>query len=255
MRKFASFGGYQFGSTVMDTRQCEDGQVSTDSTTHDESCPERSCLLRQVAELVPTSIGTDCVRIGIDGVDGSGKTIFADALADVLKISGRGVVRISVDDFHNVSAVRYRRGRSSPEGFWLDSFNYERLRADVLEPLGPGGSRRYRSTAHDLASDRVLNPAHKVAPPGSIVVVDGLFLHRDELVSVWDFSIFLDVPFEVTAKRMAARDGTVPDPQHASMRRYVEAQQLYLGMCAPQQQASIVIDNAVLDAPHLVRVP
>jgi hypothetical protein len=35
-------------------------------------------------------------------------------------------------------AVRYRRGRSSPEGFWLDSFNYERLRADVLEPLGPG---------------------------------------------------------------------------------------------------------------------
>jgi len=104
-------------------------------------------------------------------------------------------------------------------------------------------------------SDRVLNPAHKVAPAGSVVVVDGLFLHRDELVGVWDFSIFLDVPFEVTAKRMATRDGTVPDPQHASMRRYVEAQQLYLGVCAPQQRASVVIDNTVLDAPRLVRVP
>ena len=74
-------------------------------------------------------------------------------------------------------------------------------------------------------------------------------------MGVWDFSIFLDVPFEVTAKRMAIRDGTDPDPQHASMRRYVEAQQLYFGMCAPQQHASVVLDNAVLDASRLVRVP
>ena len=229
--------------------------MSTDSVKHDESCEERSRLLRRVAELVPTSTGMDCVGVGIDGVDGSGKTLLVSELADVLKIRGRGVVRISVDDFHNISAVRYRRGRSSPEGFWLEFFSYERLRVDVLEPLGPGGSRRYRSTAHDLASDVVLNPAPKVAPPGSVLVVDGLFLHRDELAGQWDFSIFLDVPFEVTAKRMAMRDGTVPDPQHPSMRRYVEAQQLYFGKCAPHQRASVVIDNAVLDAPRLVRVP
>jgi uridine kinase len=255
MRAFASMSGYQFGSAVIVTRRCEDGRVSTASSKHDESCQERSCLLRRVAELVPTSTGKDCVRVGIDGVDGSGKTVFADELADALKTSGRAVVRITVDDFHNVSAVRYRLGRSSPEGFWLDSFNYARLRADVLEPLGPGGSRRYRSKAHELATDRVLNPAHKVAAAGSVVVIDGLFLHRDELMGVWDFSVFLDVPFEVTAKRMATRDGTVPDPQHASMRRYVEAQELYFGMCAPQQQANVVIDNTVLDAPRLVRVP
>jgi len=125
----------------------------------------------------------------------------------------------------------------------------------VLDPLGPGGSRQYRSKAHDLASDLVLHPAHNVAPAGSVLVVDGLFLHRDELVGVWDFSVFLDVPFEVTAKRMAARDGTVPDSQHASMRRYVGAQELYLRECTPHQRASVVIDNAVLDAPRLLRLP
>jgi uridine kinase len=116
--------------------------------------------------------------------------VFAGELADALQIMGRRVVRISVDDFHNVSAFRHRRGRSSPEGFWLDSFSYERLRADVLEPLGPGGLRHYRSVAHDLAGDLVLNPAHTVAPAGSVFVVDGLFLHREELVGAWDFSIF-----------------------------------------------------------------
>jgi len=241
------------GLNVRRREESEESHVSTDSTNRDEPHLERPRLLNWVADLVPTTNGEDCVRVGIDGVDGSGKTVFAGELADALQIRGRRVVRISVDDFHNVSAVRYRRGRSSPEGFWLDSFNYERLRADVLEPLGPSGSRRYRSSAHDLASELVLNPMYRVAPPGAVLVVDGLFLHREELVGAWDFSVFLDVPFEVTAKRMAMRDGTTPDPHDASMRRYVEAQQLYFRECAPRQRASIVIDNAVLDAPRMVR--
>ena len=227
--------------------------MSTHSTHRDEPCAARQHLLRRVADLVPTTDGQDCVRVGVDGVDGSGKTVFAGELADALQVMGRRVVQISVDDFHNVSAVRYRRGRSSPAGFWLDSFNYERLRADVLEPLGPGGSRRYRSAAHDLARDLVLSPAYKVAAAGSVLVVDGLFLHREELVGAWDLSVFLDVPFEVTARRMAARDGAAPDPRHASMRRYVEAQQHYFRACSPHRRASVVIDNSVLDAPRLIR--
>lgn len=229
--------------------------MSTDPTKHRDSSLARRDLLRRVADLVPASTGGDCVRVGIDGVDGAGKTVFAGELADALRGRGRRVVRISVDDFHNVMAVRYRRGPSSPEGFWLDSFNYERLRVDVLEPLGPGGSRRYRALAHDLASDRVLDPEYEVAAAGSVLVIDGLFLHRDGLAGVWDFSVFLDVPFEVTAKRMATRDGSIPDPQHASLRRYVEAQRLYFGECHPQDRASAVIDNAVFDAPRLVLVP
>ncbi len=65
---------------------------------------------------------------------------------------------------------------------------------------------------------------------------------------------FSYVPFEVTAKRMATPDGTVPDPQHASMRRYVEAQLLYFGESDPRRRASVVIDNAVIESPRLVRV-
>ena len=209
----------------------------------------RADLLRRVAALVPVCAG---VRVGVDGVDGSGKTMFADELAGALRDAGRPVVRISVDDFHNPRAIRYRQGRDSPEGYWLDAFDYARLRTDVLEPLAPGGSRRYRPASHDLAGDRVLRPAAEVAPPDAVLVVDGVFLHRDELAGVWDFSVFLDVPFDVTVQRMAVRDGSPPDPGHPSLRRYVEAQQLYLSTCRPRQRASVVVDNAVLDAPRLV---
>ncbi len=43
------------------------------------------------------------------------------------------------------------------------------------------------------------------------MVIDGIFLHRDELVEAWDYSIFLDVPFEVSVARMAVRDGSAAD--------------------------------------------
>lgn len=202
---------------------------------------------------MPVSGTADCVLVGVDGVDGAGKTVLADELAAVLRQQGRAVVRISVDSFHRPRAERHRLGRDSPSGFWLDSFDYDRLRADVLEPLGPGGGRRFRRAAHHLRTDAVLEPAWEQAPPGAVVVVDGLFLHRDELAGWWAFSLWLDVPFEVSVDRMAARDGSVADPSHPSLRRYVEGQRLYLAACDPAARASVVLDNTILERPVLRR--
>jgi len=216
------------------------------------SWPARTRLLDLVAALVPPARTPDCVRVGVDGVDGAGKTRFADELAEVLRRRGRPVVRVGIDDFHQVRPLRYRRGRQSPSGFWLDSFDYRRVWAEVLDPLGPGGSRRYRPVGHDLATDQVLTPPLVPAPAGAVLVLDGVFLHRDELAGAWDLSIFLDVGFDVTAARMAHRDGTDADPEHPSMARYVLAQRHYLASCRPRQRASLVIDNSVLAAPVLV---
>jgi uridine kinase len=199
----------------------------------------------------PTSL--DCVLVAVDGVDAAGKTTFADALAMTMRTTGRPTIRISLDDFHNSRAVRHRRGRHSPQGFWLDSYNYERFNSHVLGPLGPGGSRRYRPRAHDLRTDADILMADRHAPPGCVVIIDGLFLHRDELHGHWDFSVFLDVPFEVTSGRMAARDAMPSDPDHPGMQRYVEGQRLYLQQCDPRSRASIVIDNTHPDEPRVVR--
>ena len=49
------------------------------------------------------------------------------------------------------------------------------------------------------------------------------------------------------------RDGTNPDPDHPSMRRYVEAQRIYYATCNPHQQADILIDNQDATAPRILR--
>jgi uridine kinase len=82
----------------------------------------------------------------------------------------------------------------------------------------------------------------ETAPPSAILLVDGIFLHRDEVVEHWDFSVFLDVGFAVSVARMAVRDGSPPDPDDPRNHRYVEGQRLYLARCEPAKRASLVID-------------
>jgi len=202
--------------------------------------------------MLPEAVGGSRVLVGIDGGDGAGKTTFADDLAATLARSSTVVRRVSLDDFHNPRDVRYRRGRTSASGFWLDSFDYERFLTYVVRPLAAGGNGRYRARSHDLGTDEFVYDDEHLAPPGSVVLVDGLFLHRDELRGCWDFSVFLDVPYEVTAQRMALRDGANPDPHHPTMRRYTEGNELYRRQCDPRTRADVVIDNVDPEKPVLL---
>lgn len=213
----------------------------------------REALVAEVAARVPVAVGPDCVRVGVDGVDGAGKTTFAAELSAALRDLGRPVVEFSLDGWHRVRARRHARGPQSPEGFWLDSYDYPRLLEEALGPLGPGGSRRFRPAGHDVRTDEVLRPDLVEAPEGAVVVVDGLFLHRAELAGCFDFTVFVDVPFEVSAARMAVRDGSPSDPAHPELRRYVEGQRLYFAERSPWSRADLVVDNTDLAEPVLVR--
>lgn len=181
--------------------------------------------------------------IAVDGVDGSGKTTFAGRLAAAIADAGRPALIVHEDDFLAPREVRHRRGRHSPEGFFRDSYDLDALIRHVLDPLRPGGNRRVRRRFFDHRADAALDPLDEHVPPETVVVVEGMFLHRDELADRWDWSVFLDVPFTETARRMAERDGSHPDPEHPSMRRYVEGQRLYLAQCRPHRRATVVLDN------------
>lgn len=183
------------------------------------------------------------VLVAVDGVDGSGKTTFAAQLRDGYRSHDRGVHVVHLDDFLNPRAVRYRRGRDSPEGFFLDSYDLSGFARYVLEPLAPGGTRFVTQRLFDYRSDAPRDDPPVQVGRGDVVIVEGMFLHRDELVDTWDLSVFLDVPFSVSVARTAARDGTNPDPAHPSVARYVEGQRIYLARCRPKERATVVVAN------------
>ena len=73
--------------------------------------------------------------VGIDGVDGSGKTHFATELTSVLESFDRSVLHSSIDYFHNPRIKRYPEGKSSAESFFEEFFNYHAVKQKLLDPL------------------------------------------------------------------------------------------------------------------------
>lgn len=196
------------------------------------------------------------VLIAVDGIDGAGKTMFADALADIFAEDGATVFRASIDGFHRPRAERYERGRNSPEGFYLDSYDYATFRRVLIDPFREGwqtnAATGFQLEAFDVSRDAPVESAWVTAPKDAVLIVDGIFLHRPELRRLWNWSVWLEVSPEVATARMAQRDGTNPDPSAPSNARYRQGQELYLREAKPQDAASVIVDNT--DPTHPMRV-
>ena len=130
----------------------------------------REDVLEEVAARIPV-LGRP-VLVAVDGVDGSGKTTFADELAAVVEASGRfgEVVRASVDGFHHPKAHRHALGRTG-ETFWSRSYDYPALLRELVGPWRSGpGSGRLRSRILITGSPsarvtRALPPTWTRSPP------------------------------------------------------------------------------------------
>ncbi len=175
--------------------------------------------------------------IGIDGIDGSGKSTFADELAIWLINEGASVVRATVDSFHNPRSVRYGRGRGSPSGFYLDSHNLQALSDRLLGPLRTGVGGEYRTACFDEPSDTSIDPPPIPITGDEILLFDGIFVCRPELTDFWDSVIYLDGSTRVDPKR--------PDRYRSGMAMYHEATN-------PTDRAELVIDNNDLANPAIV---
>ena len=214
---------------------------------------ERYAVLHDLAERVVALRPGERVAVAVDGVDGAGKTVIADQLAEVIGglDAPRAVLRLSIDGFHRPRAQRIARGRG-PETFYEDSYDYDAFRRAVVEPFRRG--EPVTPAVNDVAADEPVRPTPVAVGPDTVLLVDGIFLQRPELADVWDAAVWVEVPFTVSVPRGNARfgDGHDPDPEAESNRRYVEGQRLYLAAADPRARATWVLDNTDLERPVLV---
>ena len=217
--------------------------------------PERARCLEALARMVLRVQRPHPVRVAIDGPDAAGKTILADELAPLIERSGRPVMPASIDGFHRPRSQRFARGPESSQGYFHDSFDYPALRAALLDPLGPRGSLEFRRQIFDYRTDKPVAAPTESAPANAVLIFDGVFLLRRELIDLWDFSIFVAVPFAETQRRAVARDaallGGEEEVGHRYAARYVPGQQLYFGQAHPQDKADAIVDNEDPDRPVL----
>lgn len=196
------------------------------------------------------------LRVGIDGIDAAGKTSLAHELAEEITKLGHPVLRASIDGFHNPKHIRRQRGSLSPEGYYYDSFNYDLLIMHLLQPLAPQGNRRIRLSAFDFKTEQETTVEELTATDDHILLFDGVFLFRPELVHFWDVKIFVEIDFQTSLNRALERDlylfGSKEEIEKRYNERYIPGQKIYLETVNPQQKADFLVENNDLTKPNFI---
>ena len=219
-------------------------------------------FLDQLSALILAHKHSDApLLVGINGVDGSGKTHLARRLCAHFKAQNQDVLRISIDDFHNPKHVRYQKGETSPVGFYEDSINYSTFINGALKPIY--NAKNFPATcqtkAFDLETDRPSIHTAQITQD-TIIITEGIFLFRPEIAPYLACKIFVDVNESVTLKRMKIRD--VCDQQNDDdlaayeqrcLTKYRPGQKLYFDHVQPKYVSDIILDNNDYDSPKIIK--
>jgi uridine kinase len=206
----------------------------------------RDEVLGRLAEAVGSGTVGHPTRVAVDGPPAAGKTTLADELAAVLRRQGGDVIRATIDDFLFPRAQRYPRGEYSAEGCYFDAHDYDALNRVLLDPLGPGGDRRFRHAVYDHTADATLSPPVATAPADAVLIFDGVFLMRPELIDRWDLRIFVSAALEKTVDRAVIRERQVSSRAEVERRwreRYIPSQQFYFARVRPADQVDFIVHN------------
>ena len=193
----------------------------------------------------------------MDGFSAAGKTTLADELAGVLRSQGRAVLRAEIDDFHRPGhKLRSMRGEWTPELYFAEGYQLETFCEVLLEPLGPGGSRRCLTGVWNSASDEPIAEAWQEVDCDAIAVIDGMLLLGPDLASHFDFRIWLEVSEETVLARARARDvawvGSAREVEARYRRLWLPAHALYAETLGPRGRAQVIIEHDDVEEPRLL---
>jgi phosphoglycolate phosphatase-like HAD superfamily hydrolase/uridine kinase len=178
--------------------------------------------------------------IGINGIDCSGKTAFANGLETFIKNKGVPTQYIGMDDFHNPREVRYS-GKDQADNYFNKSFNTSLLVEKLLKPAKESGRVSAKLILLDLETDKANIEKEYTITPDTVVIIEGVFLFRKELAPYLHYKVYLDIPFEESKRRAVTRDPAATILKYDQ--KYLPAQEKYIRQYTPSSIADLVIDN------------
>lgn len=176
--------------------------------------------------------------VAIDGLSGSGKTTMVEQLRDLSK----DVVVFHIDDFIVERSKRYGTGESEAMEYYALQWDVDLLVKTLFKPLQ---ERQTKLTLpyYERDRDEVINRTVEIAP-NALVLIEGIFLLREEWRRYFDYIVYIDCPREVRYERALHRDtyiGDLAERLDKYTRRYWPGEAHYVKTINPKAKADHIV--------------
>ncbi|WP_096438777.1 kinase [Alteribacter populi] len=203
-------------------------------------------FINELAEKLYFQFSTRSIKdrpliVGIDGLSGAGKTTLVKKIEQELNDNNCEVVTFHLDDHIVERNKRYQTGHEEWYEYYYLQWDIKRLTTHLFELLHTSCNKIFLPF-YDKSTDSTSTKQITVASD-SIVLIEGIFLQRQEWRRFYDFIIFLDCPRELRYKRSLNRDsyiGNYPARLNKYKRRYWLAEKHYLDIVKPVRNADLV---------------
>jgi uridine kinase len=185
----------------------------------------REDVIAAVLQRLPTT-GAPAL-VCIEGLGGAGKTTLARAIA----ARAENITLVHGDDFYGPEERDWRSW--TPRQGYERYFDHRRLERELLRPLSAGQPATFQR--YDWETNSLDNWV--AVEPRGIVLVEGVYLLRQELRSYWDFSLYVDTPRNVRQARLHARG----ENDEGWIARWSAAEDYYEQLEQPAQAADLVV--------------
>ena len=175
-----------------------------------------------------------CLLVAIDGLGGAGKSTLAQLLKQHLKTWGWTVTVVKHDDFY----LPFNQRESQQTRTIGCDFDWERLRDQVLIPITDERSAHYQR--YDWRTD-VLAEWHTI-PDSDVVIVEGVYTMRCELVYLYDLKIWVECPKAIRLARGIARDGE--KARTIWEQDWMPKEDYYIKTHLPRESADLFVNGA-----------
>lgn len=192
--------------------------------------------------------------IGVNGIDNSGKSVFARSLFEYLKARGYRSMVISIDDFHNPREIR-RKGENPIDAYYENAFDTGRLIDEILEPIVKNQEVHKELEILNLKSDIYDIKKEYHINKNDIVIIEGVLLYKEPLEKYIDYKIYIDINFDTMMKRARKRDDNRFDENVVKRykEKYIPIQKKYIEEDNPKSKSDMIIDNNDFDKPKIIK--
>lgn len=183
--------------------------------------------------------------IGIDGLGGAGKSYFSEKLKKILSQQNYSVEIIHIDDFIYNRNIRYNPNYPEWYCYYFLQWRYEYLKSELIYQLKRDNEFHGSVKLYDKEKDKYFLQRLDISK-NSVVIIEGVFLQREELKNIFDFIIYINVNKEKRIERILNRDiyiGNHDDILRKYNVRYFPAEEKYCLENEPIKNANFILNE------------